>query len=277
MVHPRGKDKVICVLEAYCDESGIHDTAKSCAVIGLVGSARNWQKFEENWRNASGGVDFHGRRFFARAKGQRVDVHAGWTDKEAENYLLKLVTVITETNFRPVGGVVRIDDFNRLSLGDRKYMTGGLYDVDKKRFLFGGAPTKPYFVAFHECLMAGVRSVKKPTWKVHFVFDRQNEMAGYATQSYQKLLKQGCKEFRTRLGELSFKDKAGVAGLQAADLLAHCAYKRMNIDKGINKELDMVTAKLRPMTDEQKIVLFNDHTFRNRLSHIDEHTRRIWA
>jgi hypothetical protein len=39
-IHPRGKDKWVAVLEAYFDESGIHDGSKYCIVAGYVGSAR---------------------------------------------------------------------------------------------------------------------------------------------------------------------------------------------------------------------------------------------
>jgi hypothetical protein len=107
MVHPRGEDKAIAVVEAYCDESGIHESAPVCVVVGFVGSARNWQRFEERWREASGGVDFHGKDFFARrAKGQRVGPYAGWSDQKAQKYLIDLVNVITETNFKPIGAVI---------------------------------------------------------------------------------------------------------------------------------------------------------------------------
>ena len=82
--------------------------------------------------------------------------------------------------------------------------------------------------------------------KVNFVFDRQNEYEPHATALYRRAIQQAQPpEFRNQLGGLTFKDKTGVAGLQAADLFAHAAYKRSGRLVGINEELDLVTLRLR--------------------------------
>ena len=62
--------------------------------------------------------------------------------------------------------------------------------------------------------------MRKPQWKVNVVWDRQNEFAGLATELFQTALEIGIPGLRDRLGELSFKAKTGIGGLQAADLLA---------------------------------------------------------
>ena len=51
------------VIEAYCDESGIHDGAAKCVVVCWVATARHWEQFEERWKRASRGVDFTERGF----------------------------------------------------------------------------------------------------------------------------------------------------------------------------------------------------------------------
>jgi len=232
------------VIEAYCDESGIHDGAAFCVVVGFVGSRRNWQLFESSWAKASGGVDFHGKEFFARVRGERVGPYKGWTDQKAEDYLIGLEDVVTSTDVHAIGSVINVRDFKALSLGDRKYLTGAIYRVRARRFRTSGAPTKPFFLGFGDCMAAAAAHVRKPNWKVNIVWDRQNEFAGLATKLFETALEIGVPGLQDRLGELSFRPKTGLGGLQAADLLAHTAYKRSGLAVGANKELDMALTTL---------------------------------
>src|SRR5262249_8317912 len=245
--HPR-EDKVMGVLEAYCDESGIHRGASHCAVVGFVGSARNWQRFETDWRKASGGVDFHGSQFFARANGRRVKPYDGWTDDRARDYLRRLLALITSATVTVVGAIVKVAAFEKLSRNERRYLTGAPFSPFRQRFTLSGAPARPYFAVFSECIVQAAKCVKGPGSQVNFVFDRQDQLSGHARQLFEYALQKGIPEFREHLGELSFKDKKGIGGLQAADLLAHTVYRRAGTRVGVNAELDMATLRLRPMT-----------------------------
>ena len=265
------------MIEAYCDESGIHDGAAFCVVVGFVGSARNWQLFENRWAKASGGVDFHGKEFFARVRGQRVGPYKGWTDQKARDYLIGLADVVATTDVLPIGSVINVKDFNALSLDDRKYLTGAIYTVRAQRFRTSGAPNKPFFLGFGDCMAAAAAHVRKPKWKVNIVWDRQNQFAGLATELFQTALEKGIPGLHDRLGELSFKPKTGLGGLQAADLLAHTAYKRSGLAVGANKELDMATLRLRPKT-VRRIRLYDSVSFPDRLQPRDaDDVRRHWA
>src|SRR2546423_12461361 len=106
MLSPRGHDKVVAVIEAYCDESGIHDGARACVVAGWVASARTWQRFEERWVKACGGVEWHGKEFFARDRdGNRVAPYKGWSDGDALTYVTALVEAIIVSDLIAVGGL----------------------------------------------------------------------------------------------------------------------------------------------------------------------------
>jgi hypothetical protein len=108
------------------------------------------------------------------------------------------------------------------------------------------------------------------------LFDRQHEYAGYATALYQRTLELGePPEFRNKSGEPAFKDKAGVGGLQAADLLAHAAYKRADLPAGANVDLDLITLRLNKMT-KHRILYFEESTLRNYLDTVDEKIRALW-
>ena len=38
------------MLEAYMDESGIHDGAHACVITGYWGHERRWRRFEDEWK-----------------------------------------------------------------------------------------------------------------------------------------------------------------------------------------------------------------------------------
>ena len=64
-------------MEAYFDESGIHDGAKVCVVAGYYGTEMAWKKFEGQWNKILldypelNGEAFHAKRFFARDENQK--------------------------------------------------------------------------------------------------------------------------------------------------------------------------------------------------------------
>jgi hypothetical protein len=162
-----------------------------------------------------------------------------------------------------------------LSVADRKWLTGAIYRPDKGRFTTTGAPSKPFFLGFGDCMTGACFQVRKPGWKVNIVWDRQNQFAGLATQLFQTGLRIGVPEMKERLGELIFKDKAGVGGLQAADLLAHASYKRSDIPVGVHEELDMATSRLRPMT-LRKIRFYDAEGLRLLLERVHGDARKLW-
>src|SRR6185437_8468888 len=49
-VHPRDGEKLFSMVEAYMDESGIHDGAHVCVIAGYYGGKNQWRSFEQRWR-----------------------------------------------------------------------------------------------------------------------------------------------------------------------------------------------------------------------------------
>jgi hypothetical protein len=77
------------MMEAYFDESGIHDGAKVCVVAGFYGTQPAWRVFENQWKKILSdypeldGEGFHAKRFFARNENQeRVGRYIGWADEK---------------------------------------------------------------------------------------------------------------------------------------------------------------------------------------------------
>jgi hypothetical protein len=69
--------------------------------------------------------------------------------------------------------------------------------------------------------------------KVNFVFDQQNDYDTYALESYQYML--SMPDMPERFGDLAFKPKTGVGGLQAGDLLAYSMYRSLSTTQSSNR------------------------------------------
>jgi uncharacterized protein DUF3800 len=262
------------VIQAYCDESGIHGGARYCIVVGFVATARRWQQCEEAWHRATGGITFHAKRFFARDGRTRFDHYKGWSDAKAEEYLLALVNAITGAELTPIGTAIDVQAFQSLSPDQRRYLTGAQFYNDSGAYADSGKPDAPYALGFLRCMIDGVRFVANGKFKVSFVFDRQTDYAPYATQYFQRALK-AMPEVRANVADLIFKGKDDVVGLQAADLLAHICSRRLRTRLGVSRELDLATERLAPLTDG-KILLLNERAMRDQLALVPKELRRNW-
>ena len=135
-----------------------------------------------------------------------------------------------------------------------------------------GSPNKPYFLGLNESLNDIGACVRKPGWRVHLVCDQQDEYADHALNVF-KWNKAHVTHLLSKLGEISFKEKAGVGGLQAADMLAHACYRRQRLNVGHSNELDSVTIRLRPLTHE-RIRVIDEDQLRHRLDNVPPEVAR---
>jgi hypothetical protein len=269
----RGVEKIVAELEAYCDESGIDDKARACVVSGFVGTSSKWQRFEEAWFSASGGVRFHGKQFFARDhSGQRVKPYKGWSDSQASEYLDRLLAVIELRLATPIGAVISIDAFNGLSVGEKQYLTGAAYSHRKRKFTFTGT-TKPYHFGFMLCVLQAVSCIKKSGWSVDFVFDQQSEFSKYAVKLFTRAKEKAA--IRNSLGSLAFVDSQHVGGLQAADLLSHVCFRREKTPVLDHVLLDSITLRLKPIVG-RRIANFDKTGIEQWMSDIPSDLREEW-
>jgi len=154
------------IIEGYCDESGIQDGASNCVVAGWVATSRKWKLFESRWSRASGGVEFHGKQFFARDPGgNRVGPYRGWPDDRANKYLQGLLDAILDCQLRSIGAVINVADFQARTVEERKWLTGAAYLPDFKKWEGRGSPQRPYYLGFTECVEQGAACVKIRTGK----------------------------------------------------------------------------------------------------------------
>src|SRR5208283_2154203 len=107
------------MIDAYLDESGIHDGAAICAIAGYFGGRGQWRKFESDWKYLlhTFGVPmerFHAKDLFPKPRGFFLhhwdsSRHPAFLDAIAE-------TIIRHKKIHPVGFGIVIDDFNSYPL-----------------------------------------------------------------------------------------------------------------------------------------------------------------
>jgi len=212
------------MVEVYLDESGIHDGAKICVIAGYVGTQGKLRRLEAAWkrvlkRHSVKLEDFHAKDFIKKTK-------YGPLLKELARAIASQHRVI------PISAGVIIDDFNALSLQERRFLTGGTLGGKSGKVFTSGCPNKPYFIPFQQVVKLGT-SYAPPGGKAHFSFGINNQFSGYAVALFrqieeQKKLLTSTWKTRDRLGSLQFPLAAEAAQLQAADLFAHLTYLHMD-------------------------------------------------
>lgn len=244
-----GKHLIVTIeLFVFGDESGIQAKAPICLVGGYIGSPRQWERLDKQWRRVLTDneiTEFKGHEFFGRENGQRVGQYAAWTDRKAALYLSQLLALVQQTAVQPLGLGVERKGFDALSVGERRYMTGGVFKPRAGRWTrLTGAPTKPYFFLMQGMMKAAVGAHLEKDARVHFVLDEQNEFEDHAERLFREIKRQLPPEEIGHVGELRFAESCKLAPLQVADMYAHLVY-RMFSDSPLTNEHRVALNSLR--------------------------------
>ena len=220
------------ILEAYFDESGIHDQAQVCVVGGFYATQTGWRNFERQWNAIIedypelANCGFHAKKFFRRENEKRVEVYKGWPDEEADKLLERLSQAIMRNRIFPIGYGIVVKDFKALSLESRKWFTGAKFRISDGKAVTSGCPNKPYYVPFSFCVIDSSRAIVART-KIHFFAGIDRSFSGYARTLYNYLTVDNRlpESTRSALGGLNFPLAKDTPGIQAADLLVHQMYR----------------------------------------------------
>lgn len=237
-VHPRDGKKAFCMIEAYMDESGIHDGAHACVIAGYWGSKKKWTKFETRWKqilrdaNEPTLTEFHSTDFW-NAQGQRKGVFAQWSEQKANGFIDDLANCIADSRVFPTAATLVVAEYERLNRDEKMFLTGGNLHTATQQWVTSGAPKRTYFVPFR--FAVEYPAVNCPSGlHVHYVFDLNKQFKTYALE-YFSLIKQNPKiRARHRMGSIDFAASDTAIGLQAADMLAYQTYKfgKVRIESG---------------------------------------------
>lgn len=231
---------------AYGDETGTHEESQFCAVLGYVGSPRQWKLFRRDWRRIVGkDQEFHAQKFFQREswRSSKSPYH-NWSDKKARDFLNQLLDIIHRQQIVPIGFAYDVADFKALDLHERKLLTGAT-NVTRTRVRKGelkvtdkligsGKPSEPYMLGFNYIITEALKAAPANA-KVNYVFDRRERSEAWARMAYEQIMRYSeIPQIRDRLGQLSFDDSINCEPLQAADLYAYVwnrlLHESMNAD-----------------------------------------------
>jgi len=211
MVHPRdGHPKVLAMIDAYFDESGIHDGAEVCLIGGYFGGKGQWRKFEKLWERVL--RDFGLRAFHGKEMVKRRD---------SSSLQWALAQVIAQSKIYPIVSAVPVREFFKLSLMERRFMTGATL-TPEGRLKESGNPNRPYFAPFQQTIRR-VLSYAPVGGKAHFFFGLDSKFGEYAVDLYRKLQETGVHQYQERFGTIAFPPAEDTPALQAAGARGHHA------------------------------------------------------
>jgi hypothetical protein len=139
------------MIDAYLDESGIHDGAAICVVAGYFGGPGQWKKFAADWRKTLNEAEVPLEKFHAKDLIRRNGFFSDWSDEKHGSFISAVGHAICRYKLFPVSQAVVVADFNSLTQGQRKAFTGATVK-DDGTILTSGCPSKPYFLPFQYAL-----------------------------------------------------------------------------------------------------------------------------
>ena len=220
------------MMEAYFDESGIHDKAPVCLVAGFYGSHSAWRKFEKDWNlilkdHGLLALGFHAKVFFGRKDGKRIREYEDWSNAKARNFLNLLVGIVKRSRVCPIGYAVIVEDFLAMPLVSRLWFTGAKFRKEDGAHISGGCPNKSYYLPFQFSVLKATKSLIGTEHKMHVFAGLDRTFSEYARELYEFFAvdERLDKPIREALGTIAFPLAKDTPGLQAADLLAYRLYR----------------------------------------------------
>ncbi len=188
------------VLWAYFDESGHPKDPKvrAFSLAGIRSTCDDWLRFSDEWKAVllSENVSwFHMRELNSRSS---TSPYRGWTKEKRQEFLMRLVEVVTSRLKTPIIFVERLLEARKREKLEELYCSA-------------------YWVQIH-----GAVWDLPETDKVHLVFAMHPQMKPIVLRAYQsRILDAYAKELRDeRVGTITFGRPSEEPALQAADLVA---------------------------------------------------------
>lgn len=212
------------MIEAYLDESGIHDGAAVCIIAGYYGDRNQLRKLEARWKATLNDRDFPMAEFHAK------DLIKQRKHQPMLGALARAIASVRKVH--PVVWGIVVGDFFSFTEDQRKFLTGATLDPRSGKLFTTGCPSKPYFVPFQQVVRL-VCDHAPVGGRAHFAFGIDRPFAEYARALFRQMEVQATMQdskpwlqWRSmdRLGNALFPRANETAQLQAADLLAHLAY-----------------------------------------------------
>lgn len=222
--HPVGtKERLLLVLQSYCDESHDGKNERVYVVAGFLGVETEWINFTHRWTETLKGAGisaFHQ----SECVGQQGEFkQMDWDERE--ELQRKFIEIITSTHILGAPGAILLGPYNELMSRIKKART-----IRPGRNV-SGSLEDPYFLAFQLVVELIAKNAKThgvaDDEKLDFVFDRTH-LKGRVGPLYDSILNSRTLDYVDRLGSLTFADKRDFLPLQAADILAYEHFRHID-------------------------------------------------
>lgn len=224
---------VVLDLYAYADESGVQQSPAYCVVAGYIASPRAWDAFRQAWKAMLYKYqidELHAKKFFGRKAGHGQYAHLA--KEEASALIDDAINIINHHRLNPIGSIIDVEAFDKLTLGERRFLTGALR---KGNSLWGtGSPNQSFYIPFKWFVQWALEYTPIGT-KVHFVFDQQGQRGGLCLEIFDNMKRLGFLKDNGRLGDIIFANSKEKVEIQAADILSHLVYTYVKARSGLGR------------------------------------------
>lgn len=204
------------MLKAYCDESydGQINTTPVYVVAGFIADTANWQVFETRWKSSMRDLGIQKIGFHASQVENGLGAYEGMSEQARRQIQERLVADILASNLLPVVHTIDVDGF-RLQRHKFEQFLGD----DNWKY------SQPHILAVNQWVSQVCR-VTNDTNQIEVVLDRNHEfkirVEAWFENAKSQFLDHPCYK---RLGQFVHVERLSAVGLQAADLLAHAAFR----------------------------------------------------
>jgi hypothetical protein len=223
---PGTRGRLFIAMDAYIDESGIHDGATALCVAGYWASPRPWAKFDALWCRAVRAGGFHLHQMHANRFFRRADPFHLLSDAQYLALERALLDAITVSKIRPVVSTLIVADFWHRTEAERRFLTGAT--LEQCRNGAGGRPSRPYFLPFHSILETICGSHTPAGAVAEFTWGVDRPAFNHACDIFHQLHVSDAPgtfpTWRDRLGESHHRLARQTPSLHAADFLAYLAW-----------------------------------------------------
>lgn len=205
------------MLYAYLDESYTGDlkTTPEYVVAGFIGTAREWQYFEELWQGTMKELGI-----------QRIGCHANRCAGGAPPYDRFTPDERRQIQYRLIVDIAAADLFGTASIIDME-------SYRKHRAAFSSALVpearqynEAHVLAVRQCVQHFCLTTESMTAEpITFVVDRNQQFGKRAKAWYEMSMKSRNDRHSRRFGPYSEEDSMKAVGLQAADMIAYAAMR----------------------------------------------------
>jgi hypothetical protein len=210
------------MIQAFLDESGIHDGAEVCVIAGYCGHQSTWKRFSKRWCTILRAADVPIDKFHAVDLIEHHKFFFQMPRDKHEELIMDLAHTVASVNIYSVTVGLILGTFLNLSEPQKRFFTGTTIDdsISPGKLCTSGCPTTPYFMPFLHCVRKVFDNVPKLAIDFHFGFAQS--FYGYAAQMFE-MIRQRDPAVRTPLQS----DAKSTPEMQAADFLSYTSYKHM--------------------------------------------------